>query len=154
VTAQAWLNFSFALIEETMEIRTNRTVLVVIVGVILLASASCSPAEPTIAEAAVTQFHTQYNAGQFREIYRQADEAFKDYRKETDFVEMLEAQTLKLGRVDQSKPVRSRSIKEGPMVIVIQDVEFTKGKGTEKFVFRVTGDKVALNNYSVDSLQL
>lgn len=138
-----------------MEIASNRKLVLVIVGVTLLASSSCSSAEGKIAEAAVTQFHKQYNAGQFQEIYSQADEGFKKSHNETDFVAILEALRHKLGTVNQSSPRGSRgnATTLGEMVTLSCDIEFAKGKGTEKFIFLISGENATLFDYSVDSPQ-
>jgi hypothetical protein len=106
-----------------------------------------------IAEAAVIQFHNQYNAGQFRQIYTQADETFKKYGSSADFISLLEALSRKLGTMKQSAQsgwhVEATTI--GTIVTLDYHVEFSKGKGTERFIFRVSGDKALLRNYNVNS---
>jgi len=39
----------------------------------------------------------------------------------------------------------------GTMATVSYDVEFSEGKGTETFVFHVSGDKAMLYRYNVNS---
>jgi subtilase family serine protease len=39
----------------------------------------------------------------------------------------------------------------GTMVSLAYEVEFSEGKGSEQFVFKVTGDKALLFNYNVNS---
>jgi hypothetical protein len=39
----------------------------------------------------------------------------------------------------------------GKLVTLAYDVEFSEGKGTEQFVFHVSGDKAFLFNYNVNS---
>src|ERR1044071_7804663 len=123
-----------------LEIKAKLPTLLVCVA--LLATSSCSLKGLTegkgLAEAAVTQFHSQFNAKQFHEIYVQTDEEFKKVSSEPDFTAMLDALHRKLGTVKDSKPtgwgVNATTI--GTIVTVGYDVEFTEGNGTEKFVFR------------------
>ncbi len=106
-----------------------------------------------IAEAAVAQFHSQYNAEQFREIYAQADNEFKKSASETDFVTLLEALHRKLGTVKQSNETGwgVNATPLGTMATLAYEVEFSEGKGTEQFVFHISGDKATLYHYNVNS---
>ncbi len=86
-----------------MRVGENRKPILIIVAVLLVAGNSCSLTKGKgIAEAAVAQFHNQYNAGQFREIYSQADEGFRKSASEAEFVALLEALHRKLGTVKKS----------------------------------------------------
>jgi hypothetical protein len=121
---------------------------------LLVATTSCSLTKGKgIAEAAVAQFHNQYNAGQFQEIYAQTDEGFKKATSEEQLTALLEALRRKLGTVKQSEQAgwRVNVTPMGTMVSLGYQVEFTEGKGTEEFVFHVSGDKAMLFNYNVNS---
>jgi hypothetical protein len=106
-----------------------------------------------LAESAVTQFHNQYNAGQFRDIYNQADEVFRKSGDEASLVQYLEALQRKLGKVKEAHGTgwHVNATTGGTMVTLGYDVEFNEGKGTEQFVFRVSGDKALLYGYNVNS---
>jgi hypothetical protein len=39
----------------------------------------------------------------------------------------------------------------GTMVTLVYDVDFSEGKGTEQFVFRINDEKALLFNYNVNS---
>ena len=137
-----------------MKIGTYQKPGIVIIAALLCASSSCAFTKGKgIAEAAVAQFHNQYNTGQFHEIYSQVDEEFKKSASESEFVAMLEALRRKLGTVKQSSQAgwHVNATPLGTMVTLPYNVEFTEGKGMEQFVFRISGDKAMLYNYNVNS---
>jgi hypothetical protein len=126
----------------------------IVVTLLLATGSSCSFTQGKgIAEAAVTQFHNQYNAGQFREIYAQTDEGFKQSASEEEFVAFLEALHRKLGTIGktESSGWKVNATPMGTMVALGYNVEFSEGKGTEQFVFRVSDEKALLYNYNVNS---
>ena len=106
-----------------------------------------------IGEHAVVQFHNQFNAGQYHEIYAQSDEGFRKATTEADALALFEAVRRKLGTVKNSTQTRwhVNSTTGGTRVILAYDVEFSEGKGTEEFVFHINGDKALLFNYNVNS---
>ena len=121
---------------------------------LLLFSTSCSLTKGKEAsERAVIKFHNQLNAGQLHEIYVQADEGFRKGTTEPDAVAYFEAVRRKLGEVKNSKMVgfRVNATTMGTMVNLGYQVEFSEGKGTEDFMFRVTGDEALLFSYTVNS---
>jgi hypothetical protein len=129
----------------------NRKLVVV---VLLVAASSCSFSKGKgAAEAAVVQFHAQFNASQFRDIYNQAHEDFRKSEGEAKVIQYLEALRGKLGTVKQAnqKSWHVNSTPAGTMVTLNYDVEFSEGKGTEQFVFRITDDKPLLHTYHVNS---
>lgn len=138
-----------------MRIETKQRLCFVIVTVLVVSGSACSAFTKGKgnAEAAVAQFHNQYNAGQFREIYIQTDEEFKKSTSETDFVALLEALRRKLGTVKQASPAgwRMNASPMGTIVTLGYNVEFSEGKGTEEFVYRVSGGKALLFHYNVNS---
>lgn len=109
-----------------------------------------------IAERGVEKFHSQLNAGQFKEIYAETDEAFKKAATEQDAVALFEAVRRKLGTVQKASLTgwHVNSAMGGTAVTLGYDVEFSEGKGVEQFVFKVNGDKALLFNYNIDAPQL
>lgn len=140
-----------------MRIQLQPKLCSVILVALLVAGSSCSLTAITkgkgTAEDAVAQFHNQYNAGQFREIYDQADEAFKKSGSDAEFIPILEAMRRKLGTVKHAEQAgwHVNATTEGTFVTLGYTVEFSEGKGTEQFVFRIRGDKAALYNFNVNS---
>ena len=140
-----------------MRIETRRKFCFAMLAVLLIVGSSCSLTGLTkvkgIAEAAVAQFHEQFNAGQFREIYGQAHEEFRKSTSEADFVPVLEAVRRKLGTVKHAEQAgwNVNATTSGTQVTLGYNVEFSEGKGAEQFVFRISGDKALLLNYNVNS---
>ena len=137
-----------------MRIETKPIVLLTFVAMLLLALSSCSLTKGKEAgERAVAQFHNQLNAGQYHEIYAQSDEGFRKAASEADAVSLFEAVHRKLGTVKNSKETgwHVNATTGGAMVSLAYEVEFSEGKGTEQFVFTLTGDKALLFNYNVNS---
>ena len=138
-----------------MRIETKQKLCLVVLTVLLVFGNACSnfTKGKGNAEAAVVQFHNEFNAGQFREIYGQTDEEFKKAANEADFVALLEAVRRKLGTVKQASPTgwRMNATPMGTMVTLGYNVEFSEGKGTEEFVYHVSGGKALLLHYNVNS---
>ena len=105
------------------------------------------------AERAVEKFHNQLNAGQFQQIYSESDEAFRKVVTEEQALQLFDAVRRKLGTVQQAKLTgwNVNATTGGTAVTLGYDVDFSEGKGTEQFVYNVTGDKALLFNYNVNS---
>jgi hypothetical protein len=109
------------------------------------------------AERAVEKFHNQLNAGQFHEIYAETDDAFKKAATEEQTTQLFEAVHRKLGTVQNAKLAGwhvNTAAGTGTSITLGYEVDFSEGKGTEEFVFRLAGDKALLFNYNVNSPQL
>lgn len=125
-----------------------------ILGALLLTINGCSLTKGKgIAEAAVVEFHNQFNAGKYHEIYQQSDEGFKKSATEDEFTAVLEALHRKLGKVNQahSSGWGVNTTMAGTMATLSYDVDFSEGKGNEQFVFHISGDKAYLYHYNVTS---
>lgn len=105
------------------------------------------------AEAGVEKFHEQFNAGHFHEIYSQSDPELKKVATEEDFVALLDAVHRKLGTVKETHSAAwgVNATTMGMIANLTYDVEFSEGKGSEQFVFHISGDKAALVGYHVNS---
>lgn len=105
------------------------------------------------AERAVERFHNQLNAGQFQEIYAESDEAFKKAATEEQVNQLFDAVRRKLGTVKFAKLTgwHVNATTGGTAVTLGYDVDFSEGKGTEQFVYHISGDKTTLLNYNVNS---
>ena len=126
----------------------------ILIALLLALGSACSLTKGKgIAEAAVVKFHDQFNAGQYHEIYEQADDAFKKSASEDEFVALLEAVHRKLGTVKQahSSGWGVNATPTGTMATLSYDIDFSEGKGNEQFVFHISGDKAALYRYNVNS---
>jgi hypothetical protein len=137
-----------------MTIFTKLVLLLTATAALLVAVSSCSLTKgKQIGERAVVQFHNQFNAGQYHDIYSQTDEGFQKASSEPDTIALFEAIRRKLGTVKNSNQVgwHVNATPMGTMVSLAYEVEFSEGKGTEQFVFRVSGDKASLFNYNINS---
>jgi hypothetical protein len=135
--------------------KTNyRPIQLLTLALCLATLSSCSVTKAKgIAERAVVQFHDQLNAGRYHDIYVQTDEGFRRAASEADIVALFEAIHRKLGTVKNSTRMawNVNATTSGTMVSLGYDVEFSEGKGSEQFVFHVTGDKALLFNYNINS---
>jgi hypothetical protein len=137
-----------------MRIETKQILFLAFIAALLVVVNSCSLTKgKEIGEHAVVQFHNQFNAGQFHEIYAQSDEGFQKGTSESDSLAYFQAVRRKLGTVKNSNQAgwNVNATPMGTMVTLAYEVEFSEGKGTEQFVFHINGDKALLFNYNVNS---
>src|SRR5947207_1089855 len=82
----------------------NKLNLVILSIVFLVVGLSCSSLTKgkQLAEQAVEKFHAQYNAGQYNDIYNDADDEFKKSVTLDQWTELMEAVHRKLGTVSKS----------------------------------------------------
>lgn len=112
-----------------MSIETSKLMLLVC-GIAILCSCSMTKGRE-FSERAVAQFHERLNAGNYRDIHRQAHEAFRKTGGEDSFVEYLGAVRRKLGTVKQATQGgwRVNSTPTGTFVMLQYQTEFTARKG-------------------------
>jgi len=125
-----------------------------LIAALTSASICCSFTKASkLAESGVAEFHSQYNSGNFHEIYVQADEGFQKSGKEADFQTYLEAMRRKLGTVKEATRAATNinTTPSGTFVTLNYNVNFSEGKGSEQFVFRISGDKALLYSFNVNS---
>jgi hypothetical protein len=121
----------------------------------LLTCCSCSFGKDiSIGEAGVVQFHDQFNAGQFREIYLHSGEQMKKAAPQTEFINFLEATRRKLGSVKRTNLINwnVKTKSGGTFTSLIYHTEFAQGKGRESFVFEINGDQAILVGYHIHLL--
>ena len=122
---------------------------------LLAASLACSiTEEKSLAEEAVTQFHARLDAGQFQQIYSDADEAFKKATTEKDAIALFDAVHRKLGPVKESRQQTffvKYDVTMGKIIRLTYGTEFAEGKGTEEFVWRISDGRARLMGYNINS---
>jgi hypothetical protein len=102
------------------------------------------------AERAIEQFHSDFNAGNFRKIYQESDDLiFKRGQTENALVEELESIKNRMGTVKKSKVVStsSRNHDRGTDLYLTCETEFTNGIEQESFTYVFIGDKILLEGY-------
>jgi Protein of unknown function (DUF3887) len=126
-------------------------------SILLVLSVSCSMMKDSkIAEPAVENFHDQFNAKAFSDIYAQAGDQMKGAATEKQLTDLLDAVHRKLGTYKSSKE-QSFNVNAGPLsstVTMVYDTEFSDGKATEQFVFSVKGETAKLEGYNINSPDL
>ena len=127
--------------------------LIIICAVSLMAGACGITKHKENAEQAVAKFHQQLNAAQFRDIYTQSDKLFQESTTEADAVALFEAVHRKLGNVNNATSAgwHVNATPTGTFVTLAYEVEFSEGKGTEQFAFKMNGAQASLVNYNVNS---
>jgi hypothetical protein len=105
------------------------------------------------AEAAVTQFHVDLNAGNFDHIYLASDAAMKNASSQEKFVALLDAVHRKLGAV-KSANRQTFFINygtAGKFLRLTYATQYDADNATEEFVFRLNGDNLTLAGYHINS---
>jgi hypothetical protein len=108
------------------------------------------------AEGEISNFHQSLDAGQFEDIYNKAGDGFKTGTPKAETLAFLEAVHRKLGKVKETKrgTWNVTHNTSGHFVTVQYETEFIEGKGTESFVYTISGSKVYLYSYNVNSTAL
>ncbi len=136
-----------------MSRQRKRLLLSLFIALIPFASACSMGEHKKVAERAVERFHAQLNAEQYHDIYTQAAEEFRNGSSDEDLTKLLSAIHRKLGNVTASNQVgwRVNYTPAGTIVAVGCNTEFTEGKATEDFSWRVSGNNAVLVGYNVNS---
>jgi hypothetical protein len=133
---------------------TKQLTSLIFVGALLLTAGACGITKhKENAEQAVTKFHQQLNAAQYHEMYVQSDKGFQDSTSEADAVAIFEGVHRKLGNVNNATSAgwHVNATPGGTFVTLGYNVDFSEGKGTEQFVFKMNGNQALLFNYNVNS---
>ena len=107
-------------------------------------------------EREISNFHQSLDAGQFEDIYNKAGDGFKTGTPKAETLAFLAAVHRKLGNVKEIKRGTWNVTHDtsGHFVSVQYETEFTEGKGTENFVYTISGSQVYLYSYNVNSTAL
>jgi len=126
----------------------------------VVAAASCAGfAVKGDAESAVAIFHAQLDDGRYADIYEASDDVFKDTTPRSGFIEVLQAVRRKLGAVRASNQTQFFSqersgMNGGSCVELTYDTDFTDGRATETFHWRVANGRARLVAYNINSALL
>jgi hypothetical protein len=106
------------------------------------------------AEQAVAHFHEQLDTASFEAIYDESDDLFKGATTKDQFVMILRSVHTKLGTVVRSDQTEFYSREQagtdaGSYISMTYATQFTLGKATEKFNYRLLGTKVRLVGYNI-----
>ena len=112
----------------------------------LLAGCSMS-ADTRQGEQAVAKFHALLDQEQFDAIYRDSSADMKKTTQQEEFVRLLAAVHRKLGTTESSTldSWRVSYLTSGTSLALVCRTKYRQGDATEQFLFRLEGDKAALD---------
>lgn len=105
------------------------------------------------AQEEIRNFHIDYNAQQYDGIWDNADPLLKKASKKDDFLEILQGVRRILGEQVQSEQAgwNIQATPQGNFLVITQQTEFERGKGTEIFTFSQVDERKKLAGYQVNS---
>ncbi len=108
------------------------------------------------AARAVDEFHQQFNAGKYAELWDASGDELKRRMPREQFTALLAAVRRKLGDVTGStnRSWNVRSVNLATFVGLVQDTTYATGKAFETFQFLVKDGRATLIAYDVSSLDL
>ena len=123
---------------------------------ILLPSCGDMTKGKALADAAVTDFHRQFNEGKFSALYKAADPGLKAASPEADFLKLLEAVDRKLGKHLKSTETgwQVKTFNTTTTAVLTEQSEFEHGTGTETFTYVISGGSGALKAYFINSTDM
>ncbi len=127
----------------------------ILVGGLLLGACSASQ-DISLAQAAATHFHEMVSAGQFAQIYEQADDSFKKTTTAEQLARFLSTIDRKLGAVktSASNGWNVNYNTSGTSVTLRYQTQFEHGTAAETFVYRFADGKSLLAGYNITSNDL
>jgi hypothetical protein len=134
-----------------------RSILLGVLALVLpLASCGDTLRGKSLSEAAIADFHATYNAGDFKELYRQLDDRMKTEAPEADFLGLMEHMRHALGAwqssTNSSWNVNTRNL--ATVAVVTKASRFEHGSGTETFTYSVSHGAVKMLGYYIKSKEL
>ena len=124
---------------------------------LMLAAGGCSSgADKEAAEAEIAQFRALYSHGNASAIYAAAHPELRKMSGRADFERFLRGVRGKLGRVKAAEQTgwRVNYATGGSTVQMAYSVTYEKGAGTEEFLYKREGDRLALLGFHVNSPDL
>ncbi|MGH8020949.1 MAG: hypothetical protein ACREIA_22235 [Opitutaceae bacterium] len=127
-----------------------------LVSCALLAGCSDTVKGKFVAEPQVAVSHQRLNAKQFEGIYTEAHDDFRKAAPKGKVLELFSAIDRKLGPAKSWSTTNwnVRTFNFVTTVVLVEDTTFERGRGTETFTFRVSGDKATLVGYNINSLDM
>ena len=122
-----------------------------------LIAASCSMGDHVeTAKAGVDEFHARLAESKFEEIYADSASDFQDATTQEDAVKLFAAVITKLGKpISSSQSGWHVNFGTGGTVVTLEmQTEFERGKGVERYVFRISDGVARLMSYHINSNDL
>jgi len=133
-----------------------RAAILALASCILLTACGDTIKGKSVAEPEIGVFHQRLNQRQFEEIYAAAGDEFRNAAPKEKALELFSAIDRKLGPAKSWKTTgwNVNTFNFTTTVVLVEDTAFEKGQGTEKFTFKVSGDKATLAGYNISSLDM
>ncbi len=134
----------------------KRCLFLVVAVLLLLAGCTDTINGKSVAEPRVALFHEQLNAGQYDQIYDEADDGFRNAAPREKVLALFAAIDTKLGKVQSSSisSWRVNTYNLATRVVLVADTRFEHGSGTETFTYGVSDGKATLIGYNINSLEM
>jgi hypothetical protein len=131
-------------------------IIFLMISLVVFAYSCSTNRSKQMAEQAVKEFHLRFVKEQYHEIYSQSDDEFRKAQSETGFIAIMKAINEKLGRVKETKEISYHmNLTYSENIVRLTYVtDFSKGKATEYFVWRVKENGISLIRYNIDSPDL
>lgn len=127
---------------------------VVTLAWLVLAAFGCSTSQTKVLPNAVVRFHSQLDAEQYAQIYHATDSEFQRKVTESEFTRFLRDVHQKLGNTKQLTQVSysiDTQLGVGTFVVLPYETQFAYERVTEKFTWRIVGDKATLLRFDIES---
>jgi len=120
-------------------------------GVVLMLMVSDTSEGRSLANEAVRRFHKQADAGEFNEIYAEADDGFRRRTSPDELGRMLGAVRQRLGRVRSQTLTNISVFHARPTVYIttIYAVSFERGVATEGFTWSKRNGQLLLYGFNI-----
>ena len=109
-----------------------------------------------LTEPVVARFHSKLNAGEYEQIYSEADEGFRQSGSKEDVIKLFSAIHRKLGDAGATTfgSMNVNATLTGTFITTQYNTAFTGGTATETFVWLRDGGSVKLHGYNINSSAL
>jgi len=129
---------------------------VLVAGLLVWRCGSALMRTARMSDQAVGTFHSQLNSGSYETIFSEADSAFRGAAPRQELLAFLVAVHQKLGIAQHAnlQTINVTTTTSGTFATTIYSTKFEKGDAIETFTWRVTGTRLILVGYNVQSRQL
>lgn len=106
-----------------------------------------------LGEEAVARFRVQMAEARFSQICEEASEELKEALGDRECIPLIQTMAEKMGSYQSSKRqgMVVKTLLKGNYIQIIYSTQFSNGKGTEYFKFRIESDNAILVGYRIDS---
>ena len=136
-----------------LEESSHHHALLVVVLVCLLGQSCIGVDKATkLGRNSVEEFRSQWRDGNYKDIYVNSDQAFREKLSEKDFIAFCNSMQAQLGDVERYKLIEDRVdySEAGTLVIFRYQTKFLRGEASEQLAWIIKGEKAHLYNYAIN----